>query len=462
MLNFLSEKIYLLKTHLYIRGFKLKHQRLFHVLIIFNLIVLLNPLMAFSNIQSCENELVIMDFFPIDLDLLYCQDDPVMLNDILNDLGNASGILPISPYGGYFTGSHIEGSDKLYFDSLRQLEMFAPHNGESISLSESSSSTIDNVEGNDVVTDVQLGINLGMDCGITYGHLTLLKPIFDEIESTGSYSFSKGEHIGYQTDSGAGWYVMDFWYYNATGSICPIQAFNDTIKTKVNDLYDIQYQRMALSGLYPQGKLCTNMSIHIDDTFWGTWKYKTGPFDAYVHSTDDEGYYSVGFMTLFNRDFTNSDTYWKDIRPPQDNLTDQIIGIFGDNYGATSPPGYNATGRSHIKQVVGGYVSGILELCTFHGSDWSPANSSVYALVEMINDPSGFAGDELMIEYFATYQEAENGFTNNKITYTRNLHYLHNSTEETGLISYDYKSIVIHFGLIVTFIALVNFRKKKK
>jgi len=154
----------------------------------------------------CDEECVILNSSPIDFDLLFCQDNSTLLNEVLNGVGNHTWILPISPWGGFFTCSHIEGSDKWYLNSYRQLEIYSPHVAQFESITEEESSTFGIVQSNEVIFDVGFTIDIVDDCAITYGHLTLLKSIYDEIEATGEYSFTENEHIGYLHDTGAGWF----------------------------------------------------------------------------------------------------------------------------------------------------------------------------------------------------------------------------------------------------------------
>ena len=366
----------------------MKVHRILLVIFLFNLIFLISPLASFNDTLGCEDECVTLNFFPIDLDLLYCQDNSTRLNELLNEIGNNSGVVPIYPWGGFFTSLHIEGNDKWNFNTYRQLEIYSSHDGELVSFTERESSTQMVVQDNEVITDTNLRIDIGDDCSLIYGHLTILKSVCDEIKSTGKYSFTGYEHIGYLVDTGADFFGLDFNYIKDTISICPYEALNPTLQTKITDLYDLQYQRMVLGGLYPQSNLCNDLNIYVDDTIWGPWIYKTGPFDEYV--TDDSqshlADFGFGTQTYCHRNFTNSETYWKDARNPNDNLTDDIIGIYEDYFYTEAIPGYNRTGRSHVKLIEGDHSQGIMELCIFAASDWAITNTSIYAKFEILID----------------------------------------------------------------------------
>ncbi|MHA1211128.1 MAG: hypothetical protein ACTSSH_01590 [Candidatus Heimdallarchaeota archaeon] len=434
----------------------MKYLRIFLILFLTNLVILVSPLASFTTSQGCDSDCVILNSSPIDFDLLYSQDNSTLLNEILNEIGNKTGNLPISPWGGFFTGAHIEGSDKWYFNSYRQLEIFSPHEAKFEVLSEREDSIFESVEENEVITDIDITINIGEDYRIVFGHITLLKSIYDEIKSTGKYSFTENEHIGYQADTGADFFAIDLWYLKGYESICPFFAFNPSIQTQVSNLYDLQYQRMILCGLYPQSNICSEISIYIDDTIWGPWEYKTGVFDEYLTEDSTGDVYPFTYQTYFNRNFTNAETYWKDHRIPYNNLTDDIIGIFGDLIASPDVPDYNKTGWSHVKLVEGNHSQGIMELCTFYISDWGASNTSIYAKFEIIVDPDGYLNDELKIEYFTTLNEAESGFTENYNTYIRYIPFGLRTTSA----GFGYTSILV--GLFATMIIVMIGNKKRK
>jgi hypothetical protein len=434
----------------------MKYLRIFLFLFLANLFFIISPLASFSSIQGCDTDYVILNSSPIDFDLLYCQDNSTLLNEVLNGIGNKSGMLPISPWGGFFTGSHIEGSDKWYFDSHRQLEIFCPHEAQLESVTASASSTIEIVQDNEVVTDVDFRIDIGDGFRIYIGHLTILKSIYDEIQSSGEYPFAENEHIGYQTEGGVDWYGLDFWYIRGDESICPFFALSPSLQTQVSSLYDLQYQRMKLCGLYPQSNICSEISIYIDDTIWGNWEYKTGPFDDYIIEGTYMHEYPFSFHTYYKRDFANPETYWKDSRFPYNNLTEDILGIFGDNIGKQAIPGYNQTGWSHVKLAEGSYSQGIMELCIFSNSDWAVSNTSIYAKFEILIDSEGYLGDELKIEYFTTLEKSQIGFSENSSTYIR----FNPFGYEGNNSGFGYTTIFV--GIITTMIFVTIRNRKEK
>ena len=58
---------------------------------------------------------VLLETFPIDLDLLFWEDQPSEQAARLNNIGNGTWGWMLTPWGGHFISSHFEGADKWYF-----------------------------------------------------------------------------------------------------------------------------------------------------------------------------------------------------------------------------------------------------------------------------------------------------------------------------------------------------------
>jgi len=121
---------------------------------------------------------------------------------------------------------------------------------------------------------------------------------------------------------------VDFLYLYKYESICPFQCLSSELQAKLGAYFDLQYERMRLSGRYPQSTICVDPDI--ENSCWGVWSYFTDPYDSYYEDLKDFGLYETSFLTLFNRQFANPETYWRDIQYPHLNLTSDILGIFGD------------------------------------------------------------------------------------------------------------------------------------
>jgi len=69
------------------------------------------------------------------------------------------------------------------------------------------------MNGSEVIFNCKLEINIGHECVVVFGHIALLKTIYEEIQTTGGYTFSEGEFLGYPTYYGnylGGWIFCIF------------------------------------------------------------------------------------------------------------------------------------------------------------------------------------------------------------------------------------------------------------
>ncbi len=365
-----------------------------------------------------QEDLVTIETFPLDLDRLFWVDNLTKQNEIMNYIGNESGGWLLSPWGGFFTSGHIEGADKWYFEPRRLVSIYAPHDGILEEL-RNPNGTSGIMNGSEVVYDCCLTIKIGEKCCIRFGHIAILKTIFDEIESNGGYSFSEGELLGYPTYYGNYEGGTEMYYLYNYESICPFPALSPSLQSKVMSYYNLQYERMKLSGRYPQSRICTNTSIDIENSYWGVWSYYTGPYNSYYEGLEDFGFYKMSFLTLFRREFANPETYWRDINYPERNLTSDILGIFGDNMVAEDIPGYTPLTIGHIRQIEGDQSQGILNLSLFGESPDYPKGTSFYARFRVNPRTEGFIDDLLTFESFENLSAAQQGFTAKNITYQR-------------------------------------------
>ena len=71
-----------------------------------------NELVENDGSIPADYEIVTINTFPIDLDLLYYQDDPTLLEERLVNFEENPTRWIVRPWGSHFTCIHIEGSDK--------------------------------------------------------------------------------------------------------------------------------------------------------------------------------------------------------------------------------------------------------------------------------------------------------------------------------------------------------------
>lgn len=404
--------------------------------------------------QSPYSNLVTLNTFPVDLDLLFWADNLTMRNQNLNALGNGTHGWMLTPWGGHFHSGHHEGADKWYLYGNRYLEVVAPHDGQFESNPHVGNGTITQIKGNDVVVDLGVDIDIGQDCTIGLAHINLLESIYNEIENTGTYVCTEGELLGYTP----GPWALDFHYYiNKYEGICPFPALSTNLQVKLGYYFTLQYERAKIGGTFPESNICVPLEISIENTVWGVWQYKTGPYDSYFASIEDIGYYQPGFLTVFNREFVNPETFHKDPKDNTKNLTEDTIGILKDGFTATDIPEYTSVSECLIELVQGNSSDGIFELINNYISEWGPGNTSVFAKFSIIKGQASSDDDLLEIEYFDNLVDAQVGFTADKIIYDR--FYENWYLNPTG--SASFKTITSVMLFLELFIVLVFFRKRK-
>lgn len=408
--------------------------------------------------NSTYSNLVTLNTFPVDLDLLFWSDNLTVRNQKLNNLGNGSWGWILTPWGGHFISGHHEGADKWYLYAERYLEVYAPHDGQfqhSISI---GNGTIIQIKSNNVVVDLGVGIDIGPDCSLGFGHIFLLETIYNEIQTTETYHCTEGELIGYTP----GPWALDFHYYYGENyvSICPYPALSTNLQVKLGYYYTLQYERAKISGVHPESEICNPYEIPIENTAWGVWQYQSGPYDSYYEGLEDFGLYQPSFITLFSRDFANPETFHKDPKDNTKNLTEDTIGLFKDGQAATNIPEYPAIGECLVEVVQGDSTDGILKLITHWSSDWGPGNTSIYAKVLVENGQEGYVDDLLTIEYFDNLVDAQSEFTPDKLTYERFIPWWDDTTN--GKPTNDFGSELVSSTLLSLGILIAATTRRKR
>lgn len=399
-------------------------------------------------------DLVTLNSFPIDLDLLFWSDQPEIRAQRLNAIGNGTWGWMLTPWGGHFISSHFEGADKWYFYADRPLNITAPISGkvQQYRVSDGSSAI---VNGNPVIVDVRLVIDIGSGCSVKFEHLTILESLHDQVKD-GNYKFTLDEFLGYPTEWSPGFWTIDFHYWYKSEDICPYPALSQSLQEQLTTLYNLQYARAKIGGVYPQSTLCNDMNISIRDSFWGVWEYKTGPYDSFMTDVDRIFGYEVGGFTFLNRELTNPQTFHRDMINLSKELSPDIIGVFRDA-GNGDVPGYDSLGTCMVEQVEGDNLEGILELIIIDSWDWGDT-ASVYTRYSLDTKTSKLGDDLLTIEYFSTLSEAQDGFTENSIIYQRFLGFL-SFQDGILIITLSAAGLVV---LIISVVLTITFVKKKK
>jgi hypothetical protein len=409
-------------------------------------------------VKGCDfnpySNLVTLNTFPVDLDLLYWNDNLTNRNHNLNLLGNGSNGWIIPPWGGHFTTVHHEGQDKFYLYANRYLEVVAPHDGQIVVEQVSGDITTTQIKGNDVVVDYTIHINIGQDCSLKFGHILLLESIYDELQITDSYAVTEGELVGYTPGENA----LDFHYLYGKydQNLCPYTALSTNLQVKLGYYHTLEYQRAIIGGTHPESHICVPLEVSIENTVWGVWQYNTGPYGSFYDGKDTLELYQPGFLTIFSRDFANDETFYKNPIDNTKNLTEDTIGILTDGSTMTDIPEYTSMGKCLIELVQGDSSDGIFELFTVCISEWGPINTSLFAKFSIIEGKEGSNDDFLEIEYFNNLIDAQAGFTSDKITYDR---FHENYYLNRGNLGYQPIISVIFFLEII--VAVIIIRKRK-
>ncbi|MHA1232618.1 MAG: hypothetical protein ACTSPQ_18455 [Candidatus Helarchaeota archaeon] len=420
-----------------------------------------------SDSAECSESGVIINTFPVDLDLLFWADNLSMRNYKLNLIGNdSSSFWMLSPWGAHFISSHIEGVDHWYcFTPERPLAVRIPHDGTLYKYSIENES-IRHVNGTEVVADAKITINIGSSCYISLGHVCVLKSLSDYLKSHFTYQFKEGEIIGYTRPNDGPvslsdspqldfWYIKNIMAFSGENPLCPYCFLSDSLKTKVKSLYDLQYERAKIEGTYPEAKMCNPHKVDIENTFWGSWLYLDGPYNNYI--TDDVACrkYEGGKVTFFYKKYLNNETFYRDPRNKSKNLPADLIGLATDSWGQ-SLPNYIYFGKSLVFQIEGNNQSGILKIVPYDYSEMN-GTEALYARFCIEPNKPGFNDDVLKIEYFTNLTLAQSGFTNNYIKYQRFW-----STKTGSVPGFSLNWLIMGlFLLIIIKVFFIDYKKRK-
>ncbi|NHJ84591.1 MAG: hypothetical protein FK734_03965, partial [Asgard group archaeon] len=134
---------------------------------------------------NCDDFPIILEYWPIDLDYLFFADNLTAQQERLDILAETGNFWFISPYGGHFVSSHIEGNTKFYLTPFRLAKVNAPNEGfiEAINIDTLDIRTVDDQE---VVYNTNTDIKI-QGYGMTIANVDLLKSIYDEFQATGTY-----------------------------------------------------------------------------------------------------------------------------------------------------------------------------------------------------------------------------------------------------------------------------------
>jgi hypothetical protein len=420
-----------------------------------------NPLSEENNAEINQaSDVPVINTFPVDIDLLFWNDSISKQNEYLDNIGNGTNEpWMMTPWGTYFMSGHAEGAPKWYLYARRHLEVFAPQSGTIEDISIGNDSVI-NINENSFIKDVGVVIDIGNNYRIELGHLIINESIFNEYQSTNNYEFYEGQIIGYTPPNP---WALDFYLSHKYENICPYSYLNNDLQSKLDKYYNLQYERAEEAGVWPESKICRNMSIEIENTLWGSWMYKTGPFDDLIENAEGWLPYQGQVLTFLNINYTNNETFHNNPLNPSEDLSDKVVGLARDNPNAENITDYKEMGKCLVELKQGKFSDGILLIRTLdHITEYGPENSTFYAKVKIKPQESGHEDDLLRIQYYSELLDAQNGFTNRSITYERFKYGDNSNNNDPKDIAFSpiYIIISLIFGIAISFFFIKDKQSK--
>ncbi|MHA1265770.1 MAG: hypothetical protein ACTSRS_11110 [Candidatus Helarchaeota archaeon] len=385
-------------------------------------------------------ERVLLNRFPISLDILFKLDLPAQRNAQLDNIRNRDmnwGELFLVPYPFLFHLTHAPGAAKWYLyvgrhtpvsfsiDSYMEIEQDWGNNSTKI------------INGTEV--QVNLRVNFYVNYYITFNldHVCINKSLVDayfmapEIDVFGvqrqAIFIPANTTFGFSDESTAlDFLVLDTHEPNwplirEKGSFGdyvanPFLYFTESAQNEILSYYQAQYDAMKESGGYVESTLNRTYNINEEGTLFGIWYYHEGPFHLKpFHHTDSWYLFEGATLDILNVNASDRETFYKD-KNTGANFTNDMIGIFGDAL-YSDVDNYEFIGGRYMYLVKGNLSQGIVNLTKFTYLEGRSGPLYMKYLLEPSNVT--MYDDLLHVEYFNSTIEAQGPFTSNKITYIR-------------------------------------------
>lgn len=395
-----------------------------------------------SNAPPPPYQKILLNRFPVSLDVLFHTNDTTQQNIILNGIRTGrpeASMLFLVPYPNYNHSGHFPATLKWYLYTQAATPVSLPVAGY-LEISGDAGKTTRLINGITCVMDITATIHLSYYIRVQLGHVCIDKRLVDAYHGAGpanvfgqqrlAIPVSADEILGstLPQDVGA---ALDFIIQDDTNKnfdpngifsyyqnwVNPYLYFTPAVKTQIDSYYQVQLDAMAQSGLYPESILNRTHDINEANSFFGTWFYHSGPlqFGASDHLM---GWYSFSGSVLNIQNIAKTDraTFWKDASTGQPFGAD-VIGVFCDALFPATAPAYTHIGGRYMRLVSGDNRNGIVRLDPFfYYSNASP----VYLKVQfMEGNPLTIWDDQLITEVFPTLLAAQGGFTLSSSTYYR-------------------------------------------
>lgn len=397
---------------------------------------------GFSLLRKEPYEKIEFTDFPIDLDSLFRVGNVTQQNEMKQFLNESTGqyYFWIVSYPNYFHDCHYPATFKWY--------LYAEHNSP-MHLSEDSYLTIEyyhedsmevNINGSVIVTNIRAQLQISPYISVHLDHVAINKSIIDSISSKAVFGRRvKAAFIPGNTTFGfasiAPRNAVDFriidtssknlpgdtkyelWQYSKN----PFFYFTDEIQSKLLQYYQPYYEIMKSNGHLLGTRLNNTYDINEENTIFGNWYYKEGPFELNeTHHTYEWTSFDAAILTIINYNKTNRETFYQTVDTEQP-FNSSMIGVFGDSE-CFAVDGYQKIGVTYMYLISNNSESnqGIIRLEKYYNNnDWG-SKKYIYLKYEFQENSAVTMDDDVLkVQYFDILTNAQGDFTSDFILYSR-------------------------------------------
>jgi hypothetical protein len=384
---------------------------------------------------------ILLNRFPIDLDLLYWMDNLTVQQSRLNYIKTGSAEATsnfIVPYPNFFHTAHNPACMKWYLYCSRSLPVSLPVDSYLIIHPYGNSNITSAVNETAVLYDIHIALYLSYYIYVDLDHISVLKNFSDTFFASTpinvfNYTTSQAVFIKANTTFGYTENVsaMDFAIGDTHEPNFPVESnynlqnidtwknplgyFTDSMQTTILAHWNIEHEAMTISGLYPEGSLNQTVNINENKTLFGIWYYANGSL-ILNNNSHQLGWYSFDGSTLciLNVNRTDNTTFWKDQNTGLP-FNSSMVGVFWD--GICNPiVNYPHVGLCYMYANEGTMSSGIAQLTPFGLND---RGQPLYMKYQISNTGSTWYNETLTLDYYNSLSAAQSGFTSNQSVYVR-------------------------------------------
>jgi len=381
---------------------------------------------------------VLLNQFPVSLDLLFWKDNPAERNKILDSI-KKGGTPFLVPYPNHFHLTHAPAAKKWYLYNNRQVPLSLPVDSYLV-LDQWNLDQTTFIDGTEVYPDLSINLYLNYYIHFNLGHLWVKKSLIDELLTAKEINvfgikrkailIPANTLLGYTPDPKTKIYAWDFMVIDEHESNYPLEEipsyayeyaanpffyFTESARNEISSYYQDQYHAMQESGLHLESSLTRTYNINEEGTLFGTWFYRRGPF--ILNNAHHEPFwyrFDGSILNIINIDTTDRETFYKD-KNTGEIFGKDIIGVYGDaDY--LNVENYKLIGGRYLYLIEGNTFQGIVKLTEFFSN---LRTGPIYMKFLLEPSKTSIYNDLLHVEYFNTLDEAKGSFTSNKITYIR-------------------------------------------